>query len=239
MALLGLWTAQRADRGAFHRACSGADRGAFHRACSGADRGAFRPAHLGGDRGAAFGAGRLGPLLLATVTGAAVALPYLFYVGYAAPRFLMPAYALLSLPVAQAVTGLRPPGRWRAPVTALLAAGVLAHLALQGAYAYRMAAGTYRDRERTEAAAAELRRLGVRPPCLVYGQSGVQMGYLLGCDSQGVTQRFAERQPERIRQAVEQGDQVVIVHTRVPLPPYAREWRSADLPGPWKVRFAP
>ncbi|MFI7444528.1 hypothetical protein [Nonomuraea indica] len=183
--------------------------------------------------------GGSGPLLLAAVTGVATALPYLFYVGYAAPRFLMPAYALLSLPVARAVTGPRPAGRWRAPVSALLVTGVLAHLALQGTYAYRMAAGTYRDRERMELAANALREAGVRPPCLVYGQSGVQLGYLLGCDSQGVTQRFARRPPDRVRAAADRGAQVVIVHTRVPLPPYARQWRPLDLPGRWKARIAP
>ncbi|MEU8106664.1 hypothetical protein AB0C18_23375 [Nonomuraea muscovyensis] len=184
-------------------------------------------------------AGGLGPLLLATAAGTVSALPYFFYVGYAAPRFLMPAYALLSLPVARAVTGLRPAGRWRAPAGALLAVGVLAHLALQGTYAYRMAAGTYRDRERMELAAHALREAGVRPPCLVHGQSGVQIGYLIGCESQGVTRRFSRRQPDRVRAAIDRGAQVVIVHTRAPLPPYARAWRPLDLPGPWKARFAP
>ncbi len=50
--------------------------------------------------------GRLGtpqwfrPLALATATAVTMALPYLFYVDYAAPRFLLPVYALLALPIA-------------------------------------------------------------------------------------------------------------------------------------------
>ena len=45
---------------------------------------------------------------------ATAALPYLFTIGYAAPRFLQPAYALLAIPVADALWHLvtAPRGRW-------------------------------------------------------------------------------------------------------------------------------
>ncbi|WP_188192196.1 hypothetical protein [Nonomuraea sp. SYSU D8015] len=178
----------------------------------------------------------LPPLLLATGTALALGLPYLFYVDYAAPRFLMPVYALLSLPVAQAaVTGLR----LRRPLVAAgVVAGLLAHLVLQGAYAYGLAAANGRDREQIGRAAAELRRMGVRPPCMIYGQSGVQIGYLLGCDSQGVIQRFAEQTPSRIRTALRDGAQVVVVYKGLDLPSYMATWDRTDLPGPWSARFA-
>jgi hypothetical protein len=178
---------------------------------------------------------RLAPMLLAAGTGVAMALPYLFYVDYAAPRFLTPAYALLSLPVAEAaVAGLR----LRRPVAVAVIAGLLAHLVLQGAYAYGMGAGNRHGRDEIGQAAAELRSLGVRPPCLVYGENGVQIGYLLGCDSQGVIQRFAERLPTRIRQALEGPAQVVVVHKDLRLPPYMLTWEEIDLAGPWTARFA-
>ncbi|MGI5273080.1 hypothetical protein ACQEUU_28295 [Nonomuraea sp. CA-218870] len=179
---------------------------------------------------------RAGPVALAAVTGLAVALPYLFYVDYAAPRFLMPAYALLALPVAEAAIGLV---RTRGPLAALAAAGVLAHLALQGAYAHRMAGNTRETREEIRLAGEELRRLGVRPPCLVYGQSGVQLGYQLGCRSHGVMQRFGVRPPARVRQAVAAGERVVLVHRSLPAPSYARSWQERALAGDWKARFAP
>ncbi|MFI7702304.1 hypothetical protein [Nonomuraea sp. NPDC049480] len=188
----------------------------------------------------------LAPLLLATGTAVAMALPYLFYVDYAAPRFLMPVYALLSLPVAQAAAaGLRlghPPAaagpRLGRTVAVAVAAGLLAHLALQGAIAYGLAAAGRHDRAEIGRATAELRRMGVRPPCMVYGQSGVQIGYLLGCDSQGIIQRFAEQAPARVRQALRNGAQVVAVHKDVRLPPYMTAWDETDLPGPWSARFA-
>ncbi|MGN9783044.1 hypothetical protein ACTMTF_16550 [Nonomuraea sp. ZG12] len=192
----------------------------------------------------AWRAHRPGPVVLAAVTGLAVALPYLFYVGYAAPRFLMPAYALLALPVAVAATGLGRDGlgrdgRWRGAVAGVMAAGVLAHLALQGAYAYKMAGNTLETRQAIGRATEELRRLGVRPPCLVYGQSGVQIGYLLGCESQGVIQGFASRTPTRVRELAEGGHRLVMVYTDLPLPRYARDWDEVVLTGRWKARFAP
>lgn len=187
----------------------------------------------------AWRAHRPRPVLLAAVTGLAVALPYLFYVGYAAPRFLMPAYALLALPVAVAATGLGRGGRWRGAGAGVMAAGVLAHLALQGAYAYRMSANTLESRQEIGRATEELRRLGVRPPCLVYGQSGVQIGYLLGCESQGVIQGFASGMPARVRELANGGHRLVMVHTDLPLPRYAGAWDEVVLTGRWKARFAP
>ena len=50
---------------------------------------------------AARRAGRGATALLATATGVSMAVPYLFLVEYAAPRFLLPAYALLAVPVAE------------------------------------------------------------------------------------------------------------------------------------------
>lgn len=187
----------------------------------------------------AWRAHRPKPVLLAAVIGLAVALPYLFYVGYAAPRFLMPAYALLALPVAVAATGLGRGSRWRGTVAGVMAAGVLAHLALQGAYAYRMADNTLENRQATGWATEELRRLGVRPPCLVYGQSGVQIGYLLGCESQGVIQGFASQMPARVRELANGGHRLVMVYTDLPLPRYATAWDEVVLTGRWKARFAP
>ncbi|WP_084955293.1 hypothetical protein [Thermoactinospora rubra] len=176
------------------------------------------------------------PVTLAAVTGLTMALPYFFYVDYAAPRFLMPAYALLALPIGQAaVTGLRMRGAFAVAVVV----GLVAHLAMQGAYAGRLAAINRQGRAVMTKAAADLRELGVRAPCMVYGESGVQIGYLLGCESHGVMQRFGERMPVRIRQAMERGDRLVVVVKKLPPPPYARSWPVHDLAGRWKAYMPP
>ncbi len=80
---------------------------------------------------AARRAGQLGTALLPAVCGLCLAAQYLFMINYAAPRFLLPAYALLAIPVADAlafaVTGvsrdLRP--AMAATVTCFLVAAAL------------------------------------------------------------------------------------------------------------------
>ncbi|GIH92803.1 hypothetical protein ACFFMN_31440 [Planobispora siamensis] len=182
-----------------------------------------------------------GPLLLAAVTAGAIAAPYLFYVAYAAPRFLTPAYALLALPVAAGMIAL--PGRGRPPLrraaTVFVAGGLLAHLVLQGGYAYQMSANVYEDRERVRLAADELRRMGVRGPCMVYGQSGVQIGYMLGCRSRGLARGFHRRPPATVRRALESGERLLLVYRGAKPPRYAADWRTEKLPGGWKARFSP
>jgi hypothetical protein len=184
---------------------------------------------------------RPGPLLLAAVTALAVAAPYLFYVDYAAPRFLMPAYALLALPIAAGAIVLvrrsRPPLRYAS--MAFVAVGLLAHFTLQGAYAYRMSTIAYESRERVRLATEELRRMGVRGPCMVYGQSGVQVGYMLGCRSHGLTRGFPLRPPPRVRQAIESGHRLLLVYAGVEPPRYSDSWRTVELPGSWQARLSP
>ena len=63
---------------------------------------------------------RAAATVLLVACAATAAVPYLFMIGYAAPRFLLPAYALLAIPVADVVVRLvtRPGGacaRWRRP----------------------------------------------------------------------------------------------------------------------------
>ena len=58
------------------------------------------------------GPGQLASALLPAVCGLCLAAQYLFMINYAAPRFLLPAYALLAIPVADGLafilTGVRP-----------------------------------------------------------------------------------------------------------------------------------
>ena len=55
---------------------------------------------------AAHRAGRLASSVLATACGLSLAFQYLFLINYAAPRFLLPAYALAAIGVSDAIGGL-------------------------------------------------------------------------------------------------------------------------------------
>ncbi len=172
---------------------------------------------------AARRAGRLRSSALAAACGLALAAQYLFGIGYAAPRFLLPAYALLAIPVADCLGWLvreaRPSVR-QAAAPAVVAV-LLIHLLVQQVVLAHEAAGTvtfHRDYQRI---AAELGRLGVRPPCLIQGEQFIPIAYLAGCASAG--------QAAAARAA---GQPVAVLEYRWQRPPgYARHWRRHRLPG--------
>ncbi|MEU3841387.1 hypothetical protein AB0E88_15315 [Streptomyces sp. NPDC028635] len=130
-------------------------------------------------------AGRTLPTLLPVACAVTAAVPYLFLIAYAAPRFLLPAYALLSLPVADALRALvtGPRGRPRPLLTAAAVLALTGHLAVQYgvlSHTVRRTTAQHRAWART---AAELHRLGVRPPCLVTGHEALPIAYYAGCAS--------------------------------------------------------
>ncbi|MBY8879055.1 hypothetical protein [Actinacidiphila acidipaludis] len=129
--------------------------------------------------------GRRAAVVVPAVTAVFVAAPYLLTVGYAAPRFLLPAYALLALPVAECLRWLvmAPGGRWRPLPTALVALALCGHLAVQLGVLHgvtrnnRVLSGKY------AAVAARLHSHGVRPPCVLSGDNAVPIAYYSGCAS--------------------------------------------------------
>ncbi|MGI5459334.1 hypothetical protein ACQEWB_40390 [Streptomyces sp. CA-249302] len=113
------------------------------------------------------------------------AVPYLFLIGYAAPRFLLPAYALLAIPVADALTHLvtAPRGWWRLVAVTLVAVGVAGHLAVQAAVLETTVSRTTAAHRVWARTATQLHRLGVRPPCLLTGGDSVPVAFAAGCAS--------------------------------------------------------
>jgi hypothetical protein len=170
-------------------------------------------------------------IVLATGVGLALAAPYLFTVGYAAPRFLLPAYALLSLPVAQClirVSRVRP--RWRPAVVALLTVSVVGHLAIQ----YRLVDGMA-DRVRAYTAdrtrvAAGLRAQGVRPPCVITGEDAIRVAFRTGCASRQPGGHDASITPDGLAAAALHRPVAVLLSDEQRPPAYARLWRVHPLP---------
>ncbi|MGP3973110.1 hypothetical protein ACTWQF_03565 [Streptomyces sp. 8N114] len=129
--------------------------------------------------------GRTALAVLPTLAAAAVAVPYLFFMDYAAPRFLLPSYALLAPVAALGVGGAV---RWarrarRLWVLAPLAGAVaLLHLALQ-LHQLELHSGIQaaarQDWQRMERV---LRAHGVRPPCVLAGNSStIPVAHTAGC----------------------------------------------------------
>ncbi|MFJ7159266.1 hypothetical protein ACIQUQ_30570 [Streptomyces sp. NPDC101118] len=181
-------------------------------------------------------------LAVATAAAASLAVPYLLLLGYAAPRFLLPAYALLSLPVAAGLvaaarpSAVRPDAARRAgarpgrAAALALALALAAHLAVQFAVLDRVA-----DRARESGAAferlrAELRRHGVVPPCVVTGYEAVRLGYALGCASRQVGGHDGSIEPAGLQSAALSGPVALLTADAGPPPPYARDWDPVPLP---------
>ncbi|MER5555172.1 hypothetical protein ABT001_26475 [Streptomyces sp. NPDC002793] len=145
-------------------------------------------------------AGRGATALLATATGVSTAVPYLFLVEYAAPRFLLPAYALLAVPVAEHLVHLFARARTtrRPAVAVALALALTAHLTVQLSVLSHVMRTSRATSARFASVAAELHRLGVRPPCVVSGDDAVPIAYYAGCASRQTGGHDAALTPEAL-----------------------------------------
>ncbi|WP_101785070.1 hypothetical protein [Nonomuraea indica] len=188
--------------------------------------------------------GRLAEALMPAVAGVSSAVPYVFLVGYAAPRFLLPTYALLAFPIAHGalalLEGARGTARRRAGAC-LAAAGFLAHLTLQGVTLDKVVAPRLAKREAHVRVARELRDLRVHPPCLVYGEHAVMIAYRMGCDGHTVLNWAGLNDvPAAVRAAEAAGKQVVAVDSGRAVPaPFLLAWERRPLqgvrPGRWSA----
>ncbi|MYU31717.1 hypothetical protein GTW52_01015 [Streptomyces sp. SID8358] len=181
---------------------------------------------------AARRAGRGGAAVVAGATAVSLAVPYLFLIAYAAPRFLLPAYAVLAVPVAECAvyltTRVRRAGR---PVgLAALALALAGHLAVQLQVLSRVAASSHSTSADYTAVAGALHRLGVRPPCVISGEQAVPIAYYAGCASRQTTGHDARTTPAAVRAAARRVPTAVLVAGDAARPPsYARGWRREFL----------
>jgi hypothetical protein len=171
--------------------------------------------------------------LVPLACAATAAVPYLFLIGYAAPRFLLPAYALLAIPVADALFHLAttPAGRWRPVAAVLLAIGLTGHLAVQYVVLERTvkrATGHHRDWAST---AAELNRLGVRRPCLLSGHLSVPVAYYAGCISAAAAGHNTNITESGIVGATRLMPVAVLTRPGGAPPAYARDWPTVPAAG--------
>ncbi|WP_405847472.1 hypothetical protein [Streptomyces sp. NBC_01518] len=178
--------------------------------------------------------------LVPLACAATAAFPYLFMIGYAAPRFLLPAYALVAIPVADALIHLvtRPTGPWRRVAVTLLVVGLAGHLAVQLAVLERTVSRTnaqHRDWSRT---AAELHRLGVRKPCLLTGQDAIPIGFYAGCASAATGGHNANTSRTTLDRTARRMPVADITPVGSRPPAYARDWPAHRF-GALELRVAP
>ena len=129
----------------------------------------------------------LASVILPVACGLCVAAQYLFMIDYAAPRFLLPAYALLAVPAADGlaflVTGASP--RLRPAMTAVLAGLLVVQLVAQHLVLDHEVGGTVTFHDDYTRIATALAAHDVRPPCLVQGVQYIPIAFDAGCASAG------------------------------------------------------
>ncbi|MFF5727844.1 hypothetical protein [[Kitasatospora] papulosa] len=181
---------------------------------------------------AARRAGRGPVALLATATGISTAVPYLFLVEYAAPRFLLPAYALLAVPVAEYLTCVcARTHRARRPAgTAALALVLAVHVGVQLSVLSHVIRTSHATGARFAAVAGALNRAGVRAPCVVSGDDAVPIAYYAGCASRQTGGHDASITPEALRDLARRVPVAVLVTGGGVAPPVTRGSHVVPLP---------
>jgi hypothetical protein len=141
-------------------------------------------------------AGQLRAGLLAVAVAGGIAIPYLLITGHANPRYLLPTYALLSIPAAYGLVrlaALRTSRGWPSAVRPVLVSGVVAVFGAAQLWTAADVADKLRPpRSTDQRVAARLAELGIRPPCFILGNHVPQIAYAAKCRGQG---RVAEGLP--------------------------------------------
>ncbi|MET8679813.1 hypothetical protein ABZW18_20090 [Streptomyces sp. NPDC004647] len=175
---------------------------------------------------------RLAVALVPALAGISLAVPYLLLIDYAAPRFLLPTYALLALPVAlclfRLVTGARP--QLRPLVVAAVVLALAGHYAVQYAVLHVVASRSRETREAVGRIAAELHREGLRPPCTVSGEEAVRIAFRTGCSSRQIGGHDGSITRAGLLEAAGSRPVAVLVAGDRAAPSYTHGWRVQELP---------
>lgn len=172
----------------------------------------------------------LAAMAIPALAGASIGLSYLLLVGYAAPRFLIPAYALLALPVACGLHWLprAVPARVRPWAVVALGTCIALHITSQ-VYVLQHRFDGINGGKRDLQATAALTRMGVTPPCAVLGVDDIPIAYHTHCQAfsfKGANKNMTLDELPEITQRMR-----TAFVTRRPVPPrYLDGWHRTTLP---------
>jgi hypothetical protein len=173
--------------------------------------------------------------LLPAAVGASVAFPYLFLLGYSAPRFLLPGWALLSLPVGMALHEALPEGEagrrghLRYVVTVVLVLALAAQILAQQTVLTRRTTSSARTTRVYVQLAEDLTRLGVRPPCVISGIRSPQIAFHTRCRSRNVRGHDGSITVAALEDLARRQPVALVLAPGKKIPHYARDWERHRL----------
>ena len=108
-------------------------------------------------------------------------------INYAAPRFLLPGYALIAIPAADGLAFLINGIGWelRPAMTAVVTCFLVVQLLAQHLVLDHEVGGTIAFHDDYTRIATVLADHGVRPPCLIQGVQYIPIAFYAGCASAG------------------------------------------------------
>jgi len=170
---------------------------------------------------------RLPEMMLICLPAGVLAGFYLLLPGFTALRFLLPVFALLSLPVAFAL--VQTLTRWRKTAAVLIVAAVVGHIAPMLFVAERQMDASWRWRSAQIQAAAALQPLVNQRPCLVIANPPSPLAFYLGCDAQ--KSGTSKHQPRRVTHGRAEGVFVLALLSAPPPPgSYMASWQRVTVP---------
>ena len=171
--------------------------------------------------------GRLPEMMLVCLPAGLIAAFYLLLPGFTTLRFLLPAFALLSLALAFAlVYAMR---RWRKTTVVIIVAALAGHVAPMLFLAERQMDAMWRWHSAQVQAAPALQPLVNEQKCLVIANPPSPLAFYLGCDAQGL--ETSKRQPRRVTQARAEGAFVFALLSAPPPPgSYLATWQQIRVP---------
>ncbi|GAB3984847.1 hypothetical protein GCM10029978_095730 [Actinoallomurus acanthiterrae] len=183
-----------------------------------------------------------GPASVAAACGLSASVPYLLLLGYAAPRFLLPVYALLALPVAEFLVRLPTSvPRLRTPLTVLVSVAVLAQVGSQVLLLSWETRDNAVQRLSYVRGATALRHLGLRRPCLLAGPRAVPIAFYLGCRTDATSGILKSTTVTDFLDRARRAPTGILAHGTRP-PRYAASWVAHPLSGlghGWVVYLPP
>jgi hypothetical protein len=157
-----------------------------------------------------------GPVMCAVLGGSALAVEYLVLVSGLAPRFLLPAYALLSLPAATGLLSLLSESVARRIGGAAALAVLTGMTAWQVGTASTMGTAAAAARERVAAVGGEVGRLAAGRPCVVASAGAFpQVSFASRCAGRGLAGTDAASLTA-LRSSVPPGERLFVVLPMAP-----------------------
>ncbi|RAG81585.1 hypothetical protein DN069_32020 [Streptacidiphilus pinicola] len=178
-------------------------------------------------------AGRLGAALVPALCGLSVAVPYLFLIDYSAPRFLLPAYALLLVPAASLLAWLVTTGsrRRRRALTAVAGLALAGQLTGQYLQLTQEVAYTVASRADQPYVVPRFARLGLTGNCLLTGEDAEPLGYYTGCRAVETSGNDTNITAARLLREAPHQPTALLLYPGDGVPAYARAWSRHTVVG--------